>query len=445
MAIVATQTLSIKEFLRNRALQIPPYQRPYKWAVSNVVQLLQDIERFNGKTPYRIGTIVVHKENDQYKIVDGQQRTVTFLLMIYAIVANKLDELENIDLKNLLLQLKANAFQTSFKSEISKKNIQINYREIERRIGMMDESYIDFFLNKCEVTHFVIDDITEAFQFFDSQNARGKELEPHDLLKAFHLRELHESNAKTTEDEVSKLVDTWECMDSSQLSLLFADFLYRVRGWSKGNSSRYFTKKDTRLFKGINLDKNKRYPYSEVYKLADDRLQDTDRHQEPNFYPFQLDQPIINGKHFFNMVTYYKNMFDTAMKNTGELSEQVREILDTLGNYEGMNRTGDKYVRMLFICIVLYYLDKFGTEGLSKAIEKLFVWSYKPRLEYQNLQLASVDNYVIMELNLFKKIREAIEIEDILNANIPSIITDHPSPKTAAIKRLFQKMKYYAN
>jgi hypothetical protein len=35
-----------------------------------------------------------------------------------------------------------------------------------------------------------VDKVEEAFQLFDSQNTRGKELDPHDLLKAYHLREM---------------------------------------------------------------------------------------------------------------------------------------------------------------------------------------------------------------------------------------------------------------
>jgi hypothetical protein len=30
---------------------------------------------------------------------------------------------------------------------------------------------------------FALTDVSEAFQFFDSQNARGRDLESHDLLK----------------------------------------------------------------------------------------------------------------------------------------------------------------------------------------------------------------------------------------------------------------------
>lgn len=443
MSIVKTEILNIGEFLQNKNLLIPQFQRPYKWTVRNVIQLLDDIQRFKGETPYRIGTIVIYKENETSNIVDGQQRTITFLLIVKSIFANK--EIINQDLKKLLDNIKANAFIPKFQNEKSKKNIQDNYREIERRIVNTDEELIDFFLNKCEITHFVIDDISEAFQFFDSQNARGRDLEPHDLLKAFHLRELNSSKEKITEKEKSELVDTWEEMDTKELSNLFADFLFRVRGWSKGNSSRYFSKKDTALFKGINLGKIDNYPYTQIFRLIDNHLDEKKQTEEKISFPFQLDQAIINGKYFFEMVTHYKNVYEQITKQNPSLSKDAQIIMETVNTYAGRNRTGDKYVRMLFNCSLLYYTDKFGQADISKAIEKVFIWAYKIRLTYQNLQLASVDNYVIEEFNLFKKIREAIYKEEITTLELPLIQEDYESEKTAELKDLFIKMKYYAN
>ena len=442
MGIIKTEILPIRDFLRNKDLCIPAFQRPYKWTVKNVIQLVEDIQRFKGATPYRIGTVVVHIENNKYKIVDGQQRTITFLLMLKAIT-NK--NLQNQELNELVQNINANTFCPKFRNDISKKNIQDNYREIERRSAGMDEAYVDFFLNKCEVTYFVIDDISEAFQFFDSQNARGRDLDPHDLLKAFHLRELNGYNKAVSEKEKARLVDTWEDMGSEALSKLFADFLFRVRGWSKGDSSRYFTKKDTPLFKGINLYNASGYPYSQIYRMVDNHIQEaTTQAGKPDF-PFQLDQPVINGKYFFEMVTHYKNEYDRIRSNFDHLAPEGKAIIHLIDNYEGMNRTGDKYVRMLFDCALLYYVDKFGLEDLSKAIEKIFIWAYSPRLIRQNLQLASVDNYVVQEFNLFKKIKEAVNKEEVQMIELPMIQEELKSSKTEAIKEQFQKMKYYAN
>ncbi len=444
MAIQQKEIQSIAQLLSNPNLQVPHFQRPYKWTQKNVTQLIDDVQRFQkGENPYRIGTIVIYKDEEgNNKIVDGQQRCITFLLITKAIQNKKLQTLTSLPLKNIIAEL--NSFKPSFKSEISIKNIQDNYREIERKIDRVDESFIDYFYNKCEVTYFVIDDVSEAFQFFDSQNARGRDLEPHDLLKAFHLREINNNENIISETEIANLVDTWEGMEIKELSGLFADFLYRVRGWSKGKSSRYFTKRDTALFKGINQSRIGDYPYTQIYKMADEQINHSAKNGEATHFPFQMDQVIINGAYFFEMITHYKKMHDTFKNQTNELSTEAKEIIQTLNDYAGKNRTGDKYIRMLFDCAMLYFIDKFGNAEISRAIEKIFIWAYTLRLTYQNLQLASVDNYVVQEINFFRIIRDATYKEEVINYPIPEIKEEYESDKTTDLKNLFKKMHYYA-
>ena len=76
----------------NVKLTIPVYQRPYKWTARNAIQLLDDIidAKNNDKEVYRVGTLILHKDTDaygkeRYNIVDGQQRTITFSLLLYAL------------------------------------------------------------------------------------------------------------------------------------------------------------------------------------------------------------------------------------------------------------------------------------------------------------------------------------------------------------------------
>ena len=74
--------------LENINLIIPDYQRPYKWTVGNVIRLLDDIEEAwkNDRRNYRVGTLILHhdEKDNNYNIVDGQQRTVTFSLILKA-------------------------------------------------------------------------------------------------------------------------------------------------------------------------------------------------------------------------------------------------------------------------------------------------------------------------------------------------------------------------
>ncbi|RYE38519.1 MAG: hypothetical protein EOP48_26965 [Sphingobacteriales bacterium] len=153
------------------------------------------------------------------------------------------------------------------------------------------------------------------------------------------------------------------------------------------------------------------------------------------------------------MITHYKKTHDAVEnkllegKNSGDFNAQALAIINTLDTYAGRHRTGDKYAHMLFKCSLLYYVDKFGEADLSKAVEKIFIWAYTPRLTYQNLQLASIDNYVLSQFNLFKKINEAVYKEEIINLELPLIEPreEHKSAKTSALRKLFVNMKYYAN
>ena len=62
------RVLSIDQLL-GRELQIPPYQRPYKWTKKNITDLLLDIEtsiREAKKYPnfkYRVGTVILYRES----------------------------------------------------------------------------------------------------------------------------------------------------------------------------------------------------------------------------------------------------------------------------------------------------------------------------------------------------------------------------------------------
>jgi uncharacterized protein with ParB-like and HNH nuclease domain len=189
VAPLASKIISVRELLADSSLAIPQYQRPYKWTGKNINQLFSDIAIHKDKSSYRLGTIVFHQDGDRKNIVDGQQRTISLLLAARALIMRRRErELDRKDLKEQLEKLERTMVNPSFKSEISKLNIRNNYLEIYRIVFRSDftEEHIDFLLNKCEVVSVALTDVSEAFQFFDSQNARGRDLEPHDLLTVFH-------------------------------------------------------------------------------------------------------------------------------------------------------------------------------------------------------------------------------------------------------------------
>lgn len=69
---------------------IPEYQRGYSWDITQCDKLWQDIEAFinsGANDPYFFGTIIVDcSETNKFSLIDGQQRTTTFLLLLKALL-----------------------------------------------------------------------------------------------------------------------------------------------------------------------------------------------------------------------------------------------------------------------------------------------------------------------------------------------------------------------
>lgn len=408
--IIEKDIINIKDLLEIPNLKIPDYQRPYKWKIKNVNQLIDDILFHKDKQGYRLGTLVLHNDKENLNIVDGQQRVITIFLLAYCLSnRNKLN-------------MKIDFSKFSFDNKISQNNIKVNYSIIDKRIEEFDNFIIEFFLNRCELVKVVIDDVQEAFQFFDSQNARGKDLEPHDLLKAFHLREM----SKSTEDDKIKVVEEWENLESKELTNLFANYLFKIRNWSKGNSAYYFTKNDIDIFKGVNIE-TQNYPFMKQLQINNyyvDKQNEAERVNNYHFdYPFQIDQIVINGKRFFEMVIYYNNLIKdiNALKESFKKDTVEYDILNTLDTYRGHNRSGDRYVRNMFNCALVYYIDKFGKIDLDRTIKKLFIWAYNLRFKLYSVKLVSVDNYASDEKSIFRKIYYAVNHNEILLLNINSV------------------------
>lgn len=79
---------------------IPEYQRAYSWEIEQCDKLWQDIEAFissDSTDPYFFGTIIIDcSDSNKYSLIDGQQRTTTFLLLLKALLLRINETLPNI-------------------------------------------------------------------------------------------------------------------------------------------------------------------------------------------------------------------------------------------------------------------------------------------------------------------------------------------------------------
>ncbi len=84
---------------KSEIFRIPEYQRAYSWNITNCDKLWQDIETYieqNAEDPYFFGTIIIDCSKDGYlNLIDGQQRTTTFLLLLKAMHLRITEVLKN--------------------------------------------------------------------------------------------------------------------------------------------------------------------------------------------------------------------------------------------------------------------------------------------------------------------------------------------------------------
>lgn len=438
MAIKNMAVLSVQKILA-LPLSIPDYQRPYKWSAKHVNQLLDDVIHHRHKAHYRLGTVVFHDDEEtkkQYSIVDGQQRLLTLTLLCHF-----LNEEDQASLSLTLLE-------HSFESPISLKNIEHNAAIIESRLKQLDSStrhaLAKFVFTQCELIYVQLDDLNEAFQFFDSQNARGKSLAPYDLLKAFHLREMEHN----TEQQRMASVASWEQAVSPDdatpnLSFIMSDMLFRLRRWSDGESGKYFTRHHIDVFKGVNLsDATYRYaePLRAMSYLVDSYNSDSQRgwDQQQRRYPFMVDQVMINGQRFFEYIEHYTQIYKALFI---EDKPQLAEVKALLNHYDGRHRVGDHYVRNLFQCAVMYYYDKFGDAELEQVAWKCFFWSYRVRLSLSRVVIESIDNCATEKYSLIRTIKKALHPHDVLSFSITPL-NKVSATKVESLENKFKDLGY---
>ena len=381
------QILSVEELLKLN-LVIPSYQRPYKWTEKNIRELILDIQKGiedANKYPnfkYRVGTVILYQENDEkpYEIVDGQQRILSFLLLsLY-----------------LKCGVDSSLLKHKFSSKVTQKNLHENYKAIREWFAFapagMCEDFKQAMKKHLEVVVITVDEISEAFQLFDSQNSRGRALYPHDLLKAYHLRVM---SGKKGEE---RAVEEWEAKDPKAIAELFRDYLFPIWHWARRRKCGGFTTADIDLYKGVEPDSKYAYAY---------RVRRTGAR-------YQITEPFPAGRDFFKMVHHYMQMLKDLKREiaVNPALQKVKEILIASSGRDKKNAlitsaeeldealdrqpVGFRHACRLFFCALLCYYDRFGVLD-ARAVKRLFTWAMMLRVNMQHLGFASINKYAIGE------------------------------------------------
>ncbi|WP_262558357.1 DUF262 domain-containing protein [Acinetobacter bereziniae] len=85
---IDAQVKSISDI--NQFFIVPDYQREYVWKANDQVkQFITDIdnafETSNNDSSYYLGSVIIVKKQDNYDVIDGQQRLTTIVLTLCAL------------------------------------------------------------------------------------------------------------------------------------------------------------------------------------------------------------------------------------------------------------------------------------------------------------------------------------------------------------------------
>ena len=194
-------SLSVNRLLNEDTYAIPLYQRNFAWTYDEIEQLLNDVadafqENRDNYYNYYIGTLVVNKENDLFKIIDGQQRTTALNLIALALKHEfGFDRLKAV---NLTFPARKKSNENIQKLFTKQKISEDDENELTRGYGhakdalkkvlgerqLDPQSFVDYLFDNVIIFRSILPKDLDLNLYFERFNSRGEQLEAHEILKA---------------------------------------------------------------------------------------------------------------------------------------------------------------------------------------------------------------------------------------------------------------------
>ena len=199
-------SLSVNRLLNEDTYAIPLYQRNFAWTYDEIEQLLNDVadavqenrdkNRDKNRDNYYIGTLVVNKENNIFKIIDGQQRTTALNLIALALKHEfGFDRLKAV---NLTFPARKKSNKNIQKLFTKKKILEGDENELTRGYGhakdalkkvleerqLDPQSFVDYLFENVIIFRSILPEDLDLNLYFERFNSRGEQLETHEILKA---------------------------------------------------------------------------------------------------------------------------------------------------------------------------------------------------------------------------------------------------------------------
>lgn len=211
-------------FNNSNKIIVPAYQRAYAWEEKQLKQFISDILEIKDKDYYYGHFILEENQEQEFEVIDGQQRLTTFILFLMIcdlFTENKhqnyISKFETVDydrkaLKEIQskIQDKGSDWELS-DFGISEENQTLSIKRILYALNFIKksfkkelqkqeiENYVNTFLNAHISTHITLDKAV-AVQIFELQNTRGVSLDLIEKVKAKLMKAVYlkDNNSETT-------------------------------------------------------------------------------------------------------------------------------------------------------------------------------------------------------------------------------------------------------
>ncbi len=237
---------SVQQLLQGRSFSIDEYQREYQWERENIEELLSDlVEKFQtsyqaghetshvaGYEGYYLGAIIVSEREGKGFLVDGQQRVTSLTLLLIHLfhlateanlsVAPFLQPLIfsdnlgtpsfNLDIPERLPAIKALYKKEAFVPDGQEESIQtmlaryanIQERDLANELGTGLAHFCYWLATKVGLIEIATNSDNYAYAIFETMNDRGKPLSPVDMLKAYVLAPITDSDERPVANQTWK-------------------------------------------------------------------------------------------------------------------------------------------------------------------------------------------------------------------------------------------------
>lgn len=340
---------SLKE-LNNICFIVPEYQRGYRWQKEEVKKLLEDLEDFfnileesniDEYLYYSLQPVVVSKENNKYKIIDGQQRITTLYILfkyfqlklceeiIYKTREDNADYLNNLD-------------EDSAKDNIDFYNMFMAFKTIkEYFVNKNKENFQKYMEEKIKIIWYEIDENEDELEVFERLNIGKIPLNDTELSKAMFLsKELSEND-----NILNNKAEIW----------------YELEINLRENDDKLYC-----IYNNITQ--------SDMMKITDDNYIINDKILRIEMYlKLLVDKNIINDDN--NYREYFEQRFKNKQLNDDwDLLEDYKRYLENMGRYEQKKCLQEDLYHLIGytittkLCTIREIIEKFKERSNSNDV-----------------------------------------------------------------------------